>query len=157
MEFWNNRIKGPIKTLLLQGVTPDKLAWSLAAGIVVGVFPALGTTTAFCAAASALFRLNPVAIQLVNWLVYPLQLLLIIPFWQWGDRLFGYPPVELSIEGLQALVSQDWGAAVVRLGWTSFRGMVVWALISVPTAFFLQRLLRKLLRALLNNSGKERL
>lgn len=148
MGFWNKRIIEPIKALLLQGVTADKLAWSLTAGIVVGVFPALGTTTILCAAASGVFRLNPVAIQLVNWLVYPLQLLLLIPFWQWGDRLFGYSPVELSVEGLQALVNQDWWAAVVRLGWTSFRGMVVWALVAAPMAVFLHRLLRKLLLAL---------
>ena len=156
MEFWNKRIVEPIKALLLQGVSADKLAWSLTAGIVVGVFPALGTTTALCAVASWLFRLNPVAIQLVNWLVYPLQLLLLIPFWQWGDRLFGLPPIELTMEGLQTLVSQDWRSAVARLGWTGLRGMVVWALVSLPMAVFLQRLLRKLLLGLLQNSGKER-
>jgi uncharacterized protein (DUF2062 family) len=156
MEFWNKRIVEPIKALLLQGVSADKLAWSLTAGIVVGVFPALGTTTVLCAAASWLFRLNPVAIQLVNWLAYPLQVLLLIPFWQWGDRLFGYPPIELTVEGLQALISLDWRSAVDKLWWTSFRGIVVWALIAVPTAVFLQRLLRKLLRGLLQNSGKGR-
>lgn len=156
MGFWNKRIKEPIESLLLQGVTADKLAWSLTAGIVVGVFPAPGTTTVLCALASGLFRLNPVAIQLVNWMVYPLQILLLIPFWQWGDRLFGYPPIELTVEGLQALVSLDWRAALARLWWTGFRGMVVWALVSGPTALFLQRLLRKILLSLLQNSGKER-
>ncbi len=157
MGFWNERVRDPVKALLLQGVTADKLAWSLTAGIVVGVFPALGTTTVLCAAASGLFRLNPVAIQLVNWVVYPLQLLLLIPFWQWGDRLFGFPPIELTMEGLQALVSLDWRSAVARLWWTGFRGMVVWALAAVPTAVFLQRVLRTILQGLLNNSKKERL
>lgn len=156
MGFWNKRIKQPIKALLVQGVTADKLAWSLTAGIVVGIFPALGTTTALCAAASGLFRLNPVAIQLVNWLVYPLQLFLLIPFWQWGDLLFGYPPIELTMEGLQELVNLDWRLALARLWWTGFRGMVVWVLVSVPAAFFLQRLLQKLLQRFLDNSDKER-
>lgn len=157
MGFWNKRIIEPIKALLLQGVSADKLAWSLTAGIVLGVFPALGTTTVLCAAASGLFRLNPVAIQLVNWLVYPLQLILLIPFWQSGDRLFGFPPIELTMEGLQALVSQDWRSALARLWWTGFRGMVVWVLVSAPTAIILQRLLQKLLSGLLQNSGEERM
>jgi uncharacterized protein (DUF2062 family) len=156
MSLWNKRIKEPIKALLVQGVTPDKLAWSLTAGIVVGVFPALGTTTVLCAAVSGLFRLNPVAIQLVNWMVYPLQILLLIPFWQGGDRLFGYPPIELTFEGLQELVSLNWRSAVSRLWWTGFRGMVAWALVSAPTAVILQRLLRNILRGLLPNSGKGR-
>lgn len=149
MRVLNKRIVDPIKSLLLQGVTPEDLAWSLTAGVVLGIFPALGTTTLLCGLFSWQFRLNPVAIQLVNWLVYPLQLLLLIPFWQWGDRLFGYRPIEITPGGLQELLSLGWMEAVTRVGWTSLRGMLLWGLVAAPLAYILQRLLRSILRGLL--------
>lgn len=71
--------------------------------------------------------------------------------------MFGFPPIELTMEGLQALVNQDWRSALARLWWTGFRGMVVWVLVSAPMAIILQRMLPKLLSGLLQNSGEERM
>ena len=149
MNWWQVKVIQPLQKLLLQGASPDAVAWSLAVGIVVGLFPVPGTTTALCAAIALLFHLNPVAIQLANWLVYPLQLLLIIPFWRAGDQLFGYPPIELTAEGLQAWVALNWQDALSKLGWTALRGIAVWALCSVVLAFCLQRLFRLPLRKML--------
>jgi hypothetical protein len=39
---------------------------------VLGVFPAPGCPTLLCALAALVLRLNPPAIQLVNYFVYPL-------------------------------------------------------------------------------------
>jgi len=47
--FFRRRIARPIVELLRQGVTPEKMALSLALGVALGVFPVLGTTTALCA------------------------------------------------------------------------------------------------------------
>src|SRR4029077_19367671 len=58
--FW--RITRPIVELLAQGVTPEKMALSLALGVALGVFPVLGTTTALCALVALLWRLNLPAI-----------------------------------------------------------------------------------------------
>ena len=74
------RIAEPTVQLLKQGVTPRAIAASMATGAVIGIFPVLGTTTATCLAVALLLRLNLVTIQILNWLVYPLQVLLIIPF-----------------------------------------------------------------------------
>jgi uncharacterized protein (DUF2062 family) len=53
--FFHRRIVAPILALLTQGITPEKIALSLALGIVLGVFPVLGSTTVLCAAAALLF------------------------------------------------------------------------------------------------------
>jgi hypothetical protein len=43
------RVVDPILGLMTQGITPEKIALSLAFGIVLGVFPMLGSTTIlFC-------------------------------------------------------------------------------------------------------------
>ena len=96
-SFLYRKLILPLADLLRQGITPEKIALSLAIGICLGVFPVLGSTTALCALAAIVFRLNLPAIQLVNYLVYPLQLALIIPFIRFGEVLFGAPHVSLSL------------------------------------------------------------
>jgi uncharacterized protein (DUF2062 family) len=63
-SFLYRRLVRPILELLRQGVTPGKIALSLALGVVLGVFPVLGSTTALCTLAAITLRLNLPAIQL---------------------------------------------------------------------------------------------
>jgi uncharacterized protein (DUF2062 family) len=69
-QFLHKRLVRPILHLLTQGITPEKIALSLAFGIMLGVFPVMGTTTVLCLIAALLFRLNLAAVQFVNFLVY---------------------------------------------------------------------------------------
>ena len=120
----------PIVELLRQGVTPEKMALSLALGMALGVFPVLGTTTALCALAAFAWRLNLPAIQIVNYFVYPLQLALLIQFFGAGERLFGARHLPLSVAQIGAMVRASfWGAT--RLLWTTiWHAAVVWCLIA---------------------------
>ena len=61
----------PILELLRQGVTPEKIALSLAFGLGLGIFPVLGVSTILCTVAAIVLRLNLPAIQLVNYLAAP--------------------------------------------------------------------------------------
>jgi Uncharacterized protein conserved in bacteria (DUF2062) len=97
----------PIVDLLRQGVTPEKIALSIALGAVLGIFPVLGSTTILCAAAAFVLRLNLPAIQAVNFLVYPLQLILFLPFLQAGSRITGAAPVTLSMKEVFGMIKSD--------------------------------------------------
>ena len=55
--------------LLRQGLTPKKLAFTIALGITLGVTPVLGSTVLLCTLAAIVLQLNTPAIQIVNWLV----------------------------------------------------------------------------------------
>ena len=99
--FFLRRIARPIVELLRQGVTPEKMALSIALGVALGLFPVLGTTTALCALAALILRLNLPAIQIVNYFVYPLQIVLLIPFFRLGEKLFGAPRLPLSAAEIQ--------------------------------------------------------
>ncbi|HOS97308.1 MAG TPA: DUF2062 domain-containing protein, partial [Deltaproteobacteria bacterium] len=57
----------PLGALLAQGITPSRLALSLASGVTIGIFPIVGTTTAICTMAAIAFRMNLLVIQLGNW------------------------------------------------------------------------------------------
>ena len=95
--------------LLRQGITPEKIAMAVALSVALGVFPVLGTTTLLCAAAATLLGLNLPAMQLVGWLVYPLQLVLLVPLMRLGSRLFGLVAVPPLTELLKMMTHDLWG------------------------------------------------
>jgi uncharacterized protein (DUF2062 family) len=129
-SFIYRRLIRPILELLQQGVTPEKLSLSLALGLVLGVFPAVGWTTALCAPAALIFRLNIPAIQMINYFMYPAQLALLLPFFRLGEKVFRAPHLAISIPHIYEMARADhWGA--IRFLWsTTWHAIVVWAVLA---------------------------
>jgi uncharacterized protein (DUF2062 family) len=127
----SRRIRDAIVAQLQQGITPDKIALTLALGGVLGVFPILGSSTLLCAIAGVWLRLNQPLIQLTNYLVYPLQLLFLLPFYRAGETLFGQPHVPIF--SVIELVDRFRAAPlqfVVDYGLVALYGIVVWCLVA---------------------------
>lgn len=144
------RVLKPIVDLLRQGVTPEKIALSIALGAMLGIFPALGWTTILCAIAALVLRLNLPAIQLVNYLMYPVQITLLLPFFRLGEKLFNAPHLPISVPQILAMSKANLEDTVKLLWSTTWHAMVVWAL-AAPVAvaltyFLLVPLLRRALR-----------
>lgn len=59
----NIGISKPVIKLLKQGMTPEKLAFTVAIGAVLAVFPVLGSTTILCTLAAMVLGLNLPVIQ----------------------------------------------------------------------------------------------
>jgi uncharacterized protein (DUF2062 family) len=154
---FRRRIARPIVELLRQGVTPEKMALSLALGAALGVFPALGTTTAFCTLAAFLWRLNLPAIQIVNYFVYPLQIALLIPFFRAGEQLFGAPHLPLSLAQILTVVHASfWGAT--RFLWTTiWHAAVAWCLIAPVFVALAYVILVALLRRIARRQTNEKM
>jgi uncharacterized protein (DUF2062 family) len=142
----------PLLAQLRQGVTPEKLAWSLALGLGLGCCPVLGSTTLLCFLAALAFKLNQPAIQLVNYLASPLQLALLIPFLQAGQRLFGEAPLPLTLDRLQGELQAGALPVIARYAGATARGVVVWAL-AVPLGVLALRLVLGLLLSRLPLQG----
>lgn len=140
--FLRERLLVPIATLLSQGIGPEQLALSLAIGLVVGVFPVMGTTTVLCTIAALALRLNLVAIQAVHLAATPLQLALIIPFVRVGERLVGADPQPLTIAQGMALIQQGVGHAIVAL-WGAIVHSVIGWLALAPFALLLVYLIAR--------------
>jgi hypothetical protein len=128
-EFLQKRLVRPILQLLTQGITPEKIALSLAFGIMLGVFPVLGTTSLLCLIAALVFRLNLAAVQLVNILVNPLWFALLIPFVRVGERLFGVPPLAMTGKQMLALAHAGFLHSVAVLWLTALRAAAAWLLV----------------------------
>ena len=128
--FLYRRLVRPIIDLLRQGVTPEKIAFSIALGVALGVFPVLGSTTALCALAALVLRLNLPAIQVVNYFVYPLQIALLIPFFRLGERLFHAPHLPLSVPQIYAMIHANMWNAIRSLWTTAWHAVIVWCLLA---------------------------
>jgi uncharacterized protein (DUF2062 family) len=139
------KVVDPLRAQLTQGVTPGRLAAALALGLSVGTLPVLGTTTLLCALLAAALRLNQPAIQVANYLAYPLQLLLLIPFFEAGAWLFGRPPVDLTLAGLQAELAADLTGTLIRYLGVTARALAAWGLVAPLAAALLFVALRPLL------------
>ena len=96
----------PLLALSRQEMTPESVALSIALGVVLGVFPVFGCPTIFCTLAALALGLNLPAIQAVNYLAYPLQFILLVPFIRLGGWLFRFTPSSpnLFTAGLHAIV-----------------------------------------------------
>jgi len=117
----------PVKRLLRMGATPERLAWSLAVGLVVGVNPLLGTTTLLVLGLAAVFRLNMVASQVGNHAMYPVEIAMFPVFIKLGSIVFATE--RLPIEGshlLAAAKQHPWDTTRLLWSW-EFHALVVWA------------------------------
>jgi uncharacterized protein (DUF2062 family) len=126
---WNRKVVQPILEFLSQGLTPEKLSFTIALGISLGVIPVLGSTVLLCTLAAIALRLNLAAIQLVNWLVYPLQLALLIPFYRIGGWIFRTPPSELSVVHIFALMRANLLNAIATLWIVTIHALAAWLLV----------------------------
>ncbi len=130
----------PLLALLKQGISPRSLALSVACGIVVGIFPVLGVSTILLTVIALTFKLNLPAIQLVNYLVSPLQLVLIIPFVRVGEHLLGATPQPLTISAGLALLSQGVLHAIRTLSDAIVHAAIGWMLLGPPLIYILYRI-----------------
>ncbi|MBC8026998.1 MAG: DUF2062 domain-containing protein [Steroidobacteraceae bacterium] len=136
-DFLHRRLVAPLLALLRQGVTPDKLALSLALGIAIGLVPVLGVSTALCALVALALRLNMPAIQLVNYLLTPLQLLLIIPFLRFGEWLVQAPRFPITLDAGLTLLSQGAIHAVTVLATAIVHATLGWIVLAPVAALVL--------------------
>lgn len=88
MRSWMTNRKEQVVEWLSLGISPRRLALTLALGFAIGCLPFVGITTALCALVAVALRLNLPAIQAANYLAMPLQLFLIVPFVRLGRWMF---------------------------------------------------------------------
>ena len=150
LGFLHRKIVHPLLELLRQGATPEKLALSVALGVVFGLIPAIGWNTAMCALVAFIWKLNLPAIQLVNYSLYPIQVILILPFFRLGEKVFRAPHLPLSVPQMYAMIHANWWDAVRLLWTTTWHAVIVWAVlapfVSAAVYFALVPALRQVVR-----------
>jgi uncharacterized protein (DUF2062 family) len=138
----------PILDLLRQGITPQKIALSIALGITLGVTPVLGSTSILCFFAALAFRLNVPAIQLVNYAVYPLQFALLIPFIRMGEWMFGVAPTRITLAQIADMVRANAWHAIQTLWLATLHALAAWLVIGSLASLLIYALLTPILKRL---------
>ena len=156
MKIWlKRRVLEPLLAFLKQGMSPERLALCVAIAIVIGNIPILGVSSILCTVIALLFRLNLPAIQVVQWLMAPTQLLLIIPFVRLGEWLMRDPKQPITIKAARALLSQGIGTAVRGLWDAIVHAGVAWALLAPISLYLIYKFLTPLFRHAAQRMARE--
>lgn len=128
-EFVRCRVLRPLLRLLRGGVTPRRLAWSLALGIVIGINPSVGLTTVVVMLLAWTLGLNQIASQIGAHAVAPLHLVLFVPFIELGVHLFHTGRLPLNRRQIEHLSHHPW--RLIRDIWQwEWHALIVWCVIA---------------------------
>jgi uncharacterized protein (DUF2062 family) len=125
---------------LSQGISPRRLALTLALGFAVGCIPVVGIPTILCAGLAVALRLNLPAIQAANYAAMPLQLALIVPFVRMGGWVVSGRAAPGTLLHLPVL------GMVTRMCGFAGQALLAWSLVAVPAVVLLTAALTLMLR-----------
>ncbi len=148
-ELFRCRILRPLLRQLRGGVTPRRLAWSLAVGVVIGINPSIGFTTVAVIMLAWTFGLNQIASQVGAHAVTPVHLILFLPFIELGVHLFHTHQLPLNQHQIEHLSHHP--LRLFRDIWQwEWHALVVWGILAAIVmpllAMYLRRALVMLMR-----------
>ena len=129
-----------------QGISPRRLALTLALGFAVGCIPVVGIPTVLCAGLALALRLNLPAIQVANYLAMPLQLVLIVPFVRLGGWIVStpeHPARYLVPHALEHFPALD---IATRMSGMAGQALLAWLLAAIPAVLLMTLALNIMLR-----------
>ena len=141
-EFFRCRVLRPLLRQLRGGVTPRRLAWSLALGIVIGINPSVGITTFLVLLLAWVFGLSKVASQIGAHAVAPVHLLLFVPFIELGVHLFHTGRLPMSRRQIEHLSHHP--LRLFREIWQwEWHALIVWGVLAAIAMPLLARYIRR--------------
>ncbi len=135
------KIINPIFILLKQGNSPQQLSLAFSLGLILGIFPVIGFTSTLCFIAAVFFRLNLPAIQLANWLAFPLQIAFYIPFFKLSSFLFSIDHFEFNFNKFLTMMQEDWINTLKQCWQAHLYAISAWLAIALPMTFLLYYIL----------------
>jgi len=129
---------------LRQGISPGRLALTLALGFAIGCSPILGVTTGLCAVIALALGLNLAAIQAANYLAMPIQLAMVVPFVRIGGKIFTFGSRQAIEAG--ALLHTPPLAILSRMSGLAGQALLAWLLFAIPAVALLTLMLTAILR-----------
>ncbi len=148
-----NSWKRKAAALLRQGISPRRLALTLALGFAIGCIPLVGIPTVLCGVLALALRLNLPAIQAANYAVMPLQLALIVPFVRLGGRLFAFNSGRPFEAG--NLLHTPPFVLFAQMGGMAGQAFLAWLLVAIPAVALMTATLTVLLRRVPAIAGAE--
>lgn len=150
--FWQRRLIDPIKQQLTQGVTPQRVSFSLALGTVCSLFPFLGFTSLLNLGVGLALRLNQPILQVLNQLLGPVQLIMILVYVKGGEFIWGATDQAFSVTDMISRFAElSIREFLAEFGWAGIHAFTAWiltapvlfALVYLPLRPVIERLARR--------------
>lgn len=123
-----------IKALLKQGLSPKKLAQSLIVSGLISIIPIIGVSTFMITTLSLKRKLNLPVMLALSYLMWPMQILLIIPFIKVGEFIFSVPPKNHTLEEIMSSFQNSFFKTLYHLFFELLCGLGGWFCTAVPVA-----------------------
>ena len=134
MKTLLNKVKAKTTALFKQGLSPKELSQSLIVSGLISTIPILGVSTFMITTVSLKRKLNlPVMISL-SYLMWPIQILLIIPFIRVGEFIFSVPRNHHTAEEIISSFQNSFFQTLSQLSFELLCGLGGWFLTAVPLA-----------------------
>ncbi|MBT5904093.1 MAG: DUF2062 domain-containing protein [Opitutaceae bacterium] len=135
--FWRRRIVAPIKQQLTQGVTPQRVTYTLGVGTVCSLLPFLGFTSLLNLGVGVALRLNQPLLQVLNQLLGPIQLLMILVYVRGGELVWGATENAFSVTAMiSSFAELSFAEFIQTFGWAGVHAFTAW-LLTAPLLFAL--------------------
>lgn len=156
--LFQQKIKDPVIKLLKSGASPSSVALAMAFGVSGGLFPIPGVTTVPVMAAIFLFRLNPVAAMLTNYLVTPLNIAAIPFLIYYGSVFFGGGDgdQEFAIGSFMEDMKKDTINTLLLFRFKLLHAIYMWLLLMPAVTLVIYGVLTPVLRLVMPKSKDER-
>lgn len=154
--WWRRKLLAPVVAQLTQGISVERVSWTVSLGMVLGVFPIMGSTSLICIVAAWAFGLNQGLLHLFKALVYPAHLALILVFIHLGERLYGVPLISFSIPQLLGKFKDDPLQFGREFGMAAWHGVSAWLLIAPFAAILIKLVAQPILRRIARSIEKRK-
>jgi uncharacterized protein (DUF2062 family) len=123
-------VRDPIVAQLTQGITPEKIALTVAVGSAFALFPILGTTTLLCFLIALALKLNQPITQLINQACWPIHVPAIYFCVRLGEAIFGVQKTHFNLWKMNHLFWNEPARFFHDFGATALYATVAWAVLA---------------------------
>ncbi|BDD02713.1 DUF2062 domain-containing protein [Aureibacter tunicatorum] len=133
-KLYQKNVVAPLKGVLKKGASPHQMALSLTLGAIIGLSPLIGLTTIVCSLLCLLLGLNIISANVSNFLVYPIQLIVFMPFMYWGGKIMGVDLEGIDADLLASMILSDTMTFLRSFGKAFVGALLIWLVASIPFA-----------------------
>ncbi len=145
--FYIQKIKNKFIDIISEEWSDQKVALAISLGFVIGVVPFfLGLSIYLSFFVAWRFKLNHILIQFISNIIYPLQLLLFIPFLKFGTSLFSLRASDFSFDIVFSLMTNNPLECIRMFGMYNIYGLLLWLIISSLLSPLLYFILKRIIK-----------
>jgi hypothetical protein len=148
-------LKLKITALFKQGLTPIELTQSIIISTLISIIPILGLTTLLLTALSLKRNLNLPIMIAQSFIMWPVQIVMIVPFINIGEFIFSIPKTNHSAQEIITSFQNSFFTTLSHLSFELLCGFGGWLLTAVPFSIVLYLMSIFILKLFLKAKNKE--